>query len=143
VGGGYGILSSKHHVNNTGVIDVTAAYNLTDRWGLQGLVAFFNTNSTRTPIKNQHVSGNFYAFDVLYHTTPWHQFQPYFALGPSVVSFNPSGTDANNEGGLNGAIGTQWFAGKRLALGLELRDFYTIVGGKNDLYPNANLVFLF
>lgn len=142
LGGGVAFLSSRHHVNHPPVALLNAGYNLTDRWGVQGMVAFFSTNSTRASIKDQHVSGNFYAFDVLYHASPWHQFQPYAALGPSVVSLNPNGSDANNEGGLNGALGTEWFAGKRMALYLELRDFYTMVGGKNDVFPNAGLVFL-
>jgi hypothetical protein len=143
LGGGYAYFSSKHHLENTGAADAQLGYNLTNRWGVQGLIAFFNANSRRASNYNEDVRGNFYAFDVVYHASPWHQFQPYLAAGPAMVGLNPNGSDANNEGGVNGALGAEWFFAKRMAFSAELRDFYVIVGGKNEVFPNAAVVFLF
>ncbi|HEU5281107.1 MAG TPA: outer membrane beta-barrel protein [Gammaproteobacteria bacterium] len=143
LGGGYAYFSSKHHIENTGAADAQLGYNLTNRWGVQGLIAFFNSNSRRASNYSEDVRGNFYAFDVVYHASPWHQFQPYLAAGPAVVGLNPNGNDANNEGAVNGAVGTEWFFAKRMAFSAEVRDFYVIVGGKNEVFPNAAVVFLF
>lgn len=143
LGGGYLYLSPRHHVDNTGVVDARLGYQLTDRWGIEGLVGFFNTNSTRASNNKEHVSGNLYAFDVLARAKPWHQWQAYVAAGPSVISLNPNGSDANNEGGVNAALGAEWFASERMALSLECRDFYVMDGGKNEVFPNASVVFLF
>lgn len=142
VGGGAGLFSQRHHIDNTGITDISLAYNFTDQWGFQGLFGVFSTNSTRVSNDNEHVSGNLYAFDVVYHTAPRGNTQPYFAAGPSVVGLNPNAPDANDEGGINGAVGLQWFASTRVALSLEMRDFYTITGGKNDVFPNASVNFL-
>src|SRR5690349_4572875 len=90
LGGGYGYFSAKHHIDNTGVADVQFGYNLTNRWGVQGLVAFFNNKSKQASTYNQDVHGNFYAFNVIYHASPRHQFHPYLAAGHSVVGLNPN-----------------------------------------------------
>lgn len=142
LGGGAAIFSKRHHIDNTGITDMTLGYNFTDQWGFQGLFGVFNTNSTRPSNRKEHVSGNLYAFDAVYHTLPRGSVQPYFAAGPSVIGLNPNAPDANDEGGVNGAVGLQWVAGQRVALALELRDFYTITGGKNDVFPNASVNFL-
>ncbi len=141
--GGLGVFSPRHHLNNTGVIDARLGYNITKEYGVQALFSVFNTESTRGFRKGAHVNGNFYAFDVVKYFSPYHQFQPYIAAGPSVVALNPNSPDANNEGGINAALGSQWFSGKKIALSLEARAFYTMIGGKWDFYPNAGVVFLF
>ena len=49
-----------------------------------------------------------------------------------------------NEGNSNAALGAQFFVNKVVALRVEARDldFYTLVGGKNNMFLDTGVIFL-
>ena len=98
LGGGYDYFSSKRLVKNSGVGFGIAGYNFTDQWGIEALLGFFNTKSRHTNNYDKTVNGTLFAFDAVYHFSPYASLQPYVLAGPGVTGFNPNGTDAHNEG---------------------------------------------
>jgi OOP family OmpA-OmpF porin len=142
LGGGYEFFSSKRQVRNTGIPLGMIGYNFTDHWGIEGLLSFFTTKSRRTDNHAKQVNGALFAIDGLYHFSPYRRFEPYVLAGVGVTGLNPSGNDAHNEGNVNAGAGLAWFATKAVALRVEARDLYTIIGGKNDVLIDAGVMFL-
>lgn len=143
LGDGYYRFASKRHIDNTGVAYGELAYNLTPHWGVESMLGFFTTDSRLAIDNGKEVNGSLFTLDAIYHFSPYCCFEPYVAAGPGVISMNPNGTNANTEGNINAAIGTQYFFSKTIALRVEFRDFYTMVGGKNDYFLNGGVSFLF
>jgi OOP family OmpA-OmpF porin len=143
LGDGYYWFSSKRHIDNTGIPYGAIAYNLTDHWGIEGMVGFFTTDSRRTIDNGKEVSGTLYAIDAIYRFSPYCRFEPYVLAGPGAISMSPNGNDANTEGTVNGGVGAQYFFSEKIALRVDARDFYTIVGGKNDFFLDGGVSFLF
>ena len=141
--GGYDFFSSKRRVDNSGVGLAALGYNFTDHWGIEGLIGYFNTKSKYPATYDENVKGSMYAVNGVYHFSPYRSLQPYVLAGPGVMGFNPNGTDANNEGNFNAAVGADLFFTDRVALRAEVRDFYTFTGGKNDVFVSGGVVFLF
>ena len=142
LGGGYDYLSDKRQMENTGIPFGIIGYNFTDHWGIEGLLGFFHTDSRRPVNYGKDVSGTMFAVDAVYHFSPYKMIQPYVLAGPGAMGFNPNGTSANNEGNINAAVGVQIFATEGVALRLEVRDFYTFVGAKNDVFLSGGVSFL-
>ena len=144
VGAGYDFLSSQRRMDNAFVPYVGLGYNFTQHWGLEGILGNFNTSFKKSVGDNREISGLMLALDGVYHFSPSHQIiEPYVLAGAGIMGFNPNRNNANNEGAINAGVGTEFFLDKSIALRIEARDFYTIVGGKNDVFLNAGVTFLF
>lgn len=141
-GGGYDYFSSKRHVKNSGVGFGILGYNFTDQWGIEALLGVFNTRSRHVDNYDELVKGSMFAFNAAYHFNPYGGIQPYLLAGPGVMGFNPNGTDAHNEGNVNAALGADYFFNEIVALRVEVRDFYTFTGGKNDIFISGGVTFL-
>lgn len=139
--GGYDYFSGKRKVENTGVGFGIVGYNFTDNWGIEGLFGLFNTNSRNVATYNQDVKGKIFAFDVAYHFSPYKQLQPFIIAGPGILGFTPNGPDADYSGNLNAGVGADLFFGNYIALRAEARDFYTFIGGKNDVMLDGGVTF--
>jgi hypothetical protein len=142
VGAGEDYFASKRHIDNAGVDYGALGYYFNDHWGVEGLLGGFITDSNRPEDNNSQVRGTLFAMDAVYRFDMFHAIQPYVMAGPGVIGMNPNGDDANNEGNINAALGAQLFFSKNVALRVEARDFYTMVGGKNDVFLNAGVSFL-
>ncbi|HTM63353.1 MAG TPA: porin family protein [Gammaproteobacteria bacterium] len=142
IGAGYDYFSDKRRIENSGIPFGIIGYNLTDNWGVEGLLGFFHTRSHYPVTYNKDVSGTMFAVNAVYHFTPYQFIQPYLLAGPGVMGLNPNGTDANNEGNINAAAGAQLFINDNIAFRFEARDLYTFVGGKNDVFVSGGLTYL-
>ena len=144
LGGGYYYLAEKRHMDNSGALSGALGYNINDQWGVQAMLAGFNTNTRRAVDQdNRTVDATFFAFNVVYHFKPTGRFQPYVLAGPGILGLSPNGDDARNEGNINGAFGVQYFIGEKMALGIEARAIYTIIGGKLDGFANGGITYMF
>ena len=133
--------SPKRHLDSAGVPNVALAYDFDARWAAEANVGVINTDQQRY---NKHgVHGFLYTLDGLYRFAPHGRFEPYVSAGVGLLSIAPSGVDSPDQTNINAGIGTQWFADKSIALRGELRDLYTLSGGKNDLMLNLGVSFLF
>lgn len=143
LGSGYERFAPKRHIDNTGVPFAALSYNFTDQLALEALIGGFNTTSNRPEDNGSQVRGTLFALDGIYRFTAMHDFQPYIMAGPGATAMDPNGYDANVQGNMNGGVGVQYFFYKSIAFRVEARDFYTFVGGKNDIYIDGGVSFLF
>lgn len=140
--GGYMDFDSKRHISNVGVPMAAMGYDFTNHWGLEGLLGIFNSVSKRTSDSGTGIKGTLFAIDALYHFTPFHQMELFALAGPGIIGMTPNGNDAQNEGNINAGVGLNIYANNIVAFRIEGRDFYTWVGGKNDLMADAGVTFL-
>jgi OOP family OmpA-OmpF porin len=143
IGGGQEYFSSKRHLDNTGVGLLEVAYDLTDHWGIEGLLGKLHTNFKGSINDDRHVNGTLFAVNGVYHFNTDRMFEPYVLAGAGITELNPNRFDAHDEGNVNAAVGAQIFVHKSIAFRVEARDLYTFVGGKNDVLLNGGVSILF
>lgn len=139
---GYDFFANKRNLNNTAVLPTIAlAYNFTEQWALEGMYGSLTTNYKPANMQGG-TNGRLYTIAGLYRFTPHGMFEPYVSAGLGVLYLNPNGSDANSQADLNAGIGTQIFFDKSVALRGEVRDLYTMSGGKNDVLVDLGVSFL-
>ena len=142
MGSGIYDFASKRQIDNTSVPFAALGYQFNPHWGIEGLLGIFNTDSHDPDDNCEQVNGTLVALDGIYHFSPYTKLEPFVLAGFGILGMNPNGSNAHNLGNINAGIGAQIFADTSVALRFEARDFYTIVGGFNDLYFDAGLSFL-
>jgi OmpA-OmpF porin, OOP family len=140
LGGGYEYFATKRHIQNTGMPLIALGYHLTSQWEIEGLFSVFNTRSKTAHSKQ--INGNLFAIDGVYHFASYRWIKPYVLAGPGVARLNPNRYEAHSEGYVNGGIGMQVFVDPSVAFRFEVRDLYTLTGGKNDVLLDAGVRFL-
>ena len=143
LGGGNYYFSSKRHIDNTSIPFVGLGYDLTDQWGIEVLGSVFNTDSDRPEDSGKQVNGALFLIDGVYHFSAYKALQPFVTVGVGILGLSPNGYDARNEGNVNAGVGAQFFVNELITIRLEAKDLYTINGGKNDIFLNAGMTFLF
>lgn len=143
LGGGYEFFASKRNIQNTAVPLAMLGYNFTERWGIEALFGVINSTSHQNATYGEHVHGNLFLIDGLYHFSCCHHIEPFVLAGVGITGLDPNGNDARNEGNINAGAGILWFANEVVALRLEARDLYTITGGKNDVLVDGGVTFVF
>lgn len=147
LGGGYEYFASKRRMENTGLGFFALGYDFTDHWGIEGFLAGFRTHFQRNVNDDRRIGGTLFLIDGVYHFNSYgplpYTLQPYVLAGLGVTGLNPSLTDANNEGNINAGLGLALSLHRIVALRFEARDFYTFVGGKNDVVLDAGISFIF
>lgn len=139
---GYDYFASKREMDNTGVPFAILGYNFTNNWGIEALLGFFKTYYKNSVHDNRQIDGTLFSVDGIYRFSPYKIIEPYLLAGVGVIGLNPNRNDAHNEGNVNFGIGSEFFIEKSIAFRIEARDFYTIVGGKNDIMLDAGITFL-
>jgi OmpA-OmpF porin, OOP family len=135
LGGGYYYFATKRDMDNTGIGFGGLGYNFTNHWGVEAILGGLNTHFKDSVNDDRSINGTLFSFDGVYHFSPFYRetFEPYLMAGVGVLGLNPNRNEANNEGNINAAAGLNLFIDKIIAFRVEARDFYTIVGGKNDV----------
>ncbi len=140
---GYEFFAAKRNIENTAVPYGVLGYNFTDQWGIEGLIGFLTTNSTNGSNNSQQIKGALYAVDGSYRFTPYQEiFQPFILAGVGVTHLNPNASSAHDEGNINAGVGADIFFYPSIAYRFEIRDFYTLIGGKNDVLAAFGVNFL-
>ncbi len=142
LGGGYDFFASKRQIKNTGIPFVGVGYNFTDRWGVEGLLGLFSTHFKPSVQDTRLINGSLFAVDAVYRFLPHRLIEPYVLAGVGAMSLNPNQNEAHTEGNINAGVGTEFFIDRSIAFRLEARDFYTIIGGKNDVMLDGGVTFL-
>jgi OOP family OmpA-OmpF porin len=132
--------ANKRHLDNIGMPNLEIDYNLDDRWALEAGVGLVNTNQRHFDERSVH--GYMFTFDGLYRLMPRGRFEPYITGGLGILGLTYNGEDSSHQGNVNAGIGTQWFFDPSIAFRGEVRDFYTMIGGKNDVMANVGISFL-
>lgn len=141
-GGGVDFFAQKRMLDNAGVPFVALGYNFTNHWGAQMFYGNFNTDSQNALAGKPRVHGAIFAFDGVYHFASYKTVEPYLLFGVGIMGLSFNNNDANNQGNINAGLGLQYFINNRFSLSVEGRDFYTTVGGKNDILLDAGVSIL-
>jgi OOP family OmpA-OmpF porin len=133
-GAAYDFWANKRYFQNTWLIPtLQLAYNFNDQWAIEAMYGTFGTSQTSSAGAGS-LNGNVVTIDGLYRFSNFHQrVEPYLAAGLGVFHINPNGTSATNQANINAGMGAQLFFDNSVALRGEVRDLYTISGGKNDV----------
>jgi OmpA-OmpF porin, OOP family len=144
VGAAYDFWADKRNLRNTWLLPAAAlAYNFDENWAIEGAWGTFGTSMTSSA-GGGGVKGDLYTVDGLYRFgTYYNQFEPYVSAGVGVYHINPNGTNAENLGNINAGVGTEIFFDNSIALRGEVRDLYTMSGGKNDVTVGFGVSYLF
>lgn len=126
--------------NATGMPNVALAYNFNDHWAAEAGIGVINTNQTTGTHAGVH--GFLYNLDALYRFDPRQHFEPYVLAGIGMMGLKPADNQPTHQGNVNIGAGTEFFIDKSIALRGELRDIYTMVGGKNEWMVNFGVSFL-
>lgn len=132
--------AEKRHLVNNGLPNVAVDYNFDERWAIEGGVGF--VDSQQKHFNERSVHGYLYTVDGIYRFTPRGSLEPYAIVGIGVLSLTQNGEDSSHHGNVNAGLGSQWFVDRSVAFRGELRDFYTMRGGKNDVMANVGVSFL-
>lgn len=143
LGGGYDYFSSKRLIQNTGTPLGILGYDFTNSWGFEALYGAFSTKFNNSVGDSRQIRGSLLLLDGVYHFITCTRIEPFITAGTGITTLNPNRNDANNEANVNLGLGVELFASKSIALRLDARDLYTIVGGKNDVLVDAGVTFLF
>lgn len=143
LGAGYEYFNSKRRIDNTSMPMIMLGYNFTQHWGAEALLGIFNTNFKPSANDQRQINGTLFALDAMYHFNPYKDMlEPFVLAGAGATGLNPNRQDGHNEGNVNVGVGTQIFFDKSIGFRIEARDFYTLVGGKNDVVLDAGVTFL-
>lgn len=136
--------STKRSFDNTSVPNIAFAYNIDSHWGLEADLGLINTNINppHVPVK-QGVHGFLFTLDGIYRFLPHKIVEPFLSFGLGALNLKPNGNDSQYQGNINAGIGAQIFVDEAIAFRTEIRDLYTLSGGKNDYMIDLGLSFLF
>lgn len=142
LGAGYDFFALKRHIQNTGIAYGALGYSFTDQWGVEAFLGFYNTRFKNAISDDRQINGTNFALDGVYHFAVRDNWiQPFGLFGIGIIGMKPNGTSAHNEANINAGFGLQFFANQAVAVRTEFRDFYTMVGGKNDVMLDAGVTF--
>ena len=133
--------AQKRYLDNSNIPNIALAYNFNSTWAVEGSVGALNTNQ-KTRLGGNGVHGFLYTVDALYRFKPKGMFEPYVALGVGVLGLTPNANNSIQQGNMNASIGTQIFFADSIALRGEVKDVYTMSGGKNDYMLNFGVSIL-
>jgi OmpA-OmpF porin, OOP family len=142
--GGY-TFDGTQHLKTAPVYGLRLGYDLTDNWGIEGVVDYLSTELTRGDTSANALS---YRLDALYNFMPKGRLVPYLALGGGGITaghgggFNAGGS--NTDATLNAGGGLKYFLTDSVALRGDARQLF--VFDQKTLYNweyTAGLSFLF
>ncbi|NCO51525.1 MAG: outer membrane beta-barrel domain-containing protein [Deltaproteobacteria bacterium] len=128
---GYSFFEDRQNLNNRPVFGGRIGYNLTDRWGIEGVTEFtrgrvddvnqaftqkgqFTSPISRVDIINYHA-------DLLLHFLPKSNFNPFIVAGFGAMNYDPKIND-DDMTVFNYGVGAKYWLEKDVALRLDLRD---------------------
>jgi len=115
--GGY-TFDGVQHLETAVTGGLRGGYNFTDHVGLEGVLGYLNTESTRagsdTDVYNYRLEG-------LYHFFPESRLVPFLAAGYGGLTFDPDAGSSLTKGAFNYGAGMKYFLNDWLALRADVR----------------------
>lgn len=138
--------SEKRDLQNTAMANLSAGFVVSDQLSLE---AFYGQAATNETPSNLDESTRFYVYsgEGVYHFNPSADaiIHPYALAGLSVTNQADDNSASGNTTllGVNAGIGIEYFVNSNISLFSDVRDIYTLSGGKDDWMLNAGIKFLF
>ncbi len=138
--------SEKRDIQNAAMANVSAGLVVSDQFSLE---AFYGQAATEeTPVSTEN-GARFHTYwaDGVYHFNPGSEaaVHPYVLAGLGITNQNDDNASSGNTTllGVNAGAGIEYFVNSSISLFTDVRDIYTLSGGKNDWMLNAGIKFLF
>lgn len=137
--------SEKRDLQNTAMANISAGIVVLNQFSLE---AFYGQAATDELPSDLNQSTRFYAYatEGVYHFQPSADavIHPYMLAGLSVTNQVESTTSSGNTTllGVNAGVGIEYFVNPNISLFADVRDLYTLSGGKNDCMLNGGIKFL-
>ena len=138
--------SDKRDLQNTAMANLSAGLVISDQFSLEAFYGQAATNETPSSLDE---STRFYIYsgEGVYHFNPSADaiIHPYMLAGLSVTNQNDNNASSGNTTllGVNAGVGLEYFVNSNISLFTDVRDIYTLSGGKDDWMLNAGIKFLF
>lgn len=138
---GYIQYSNKRHINDQTMPGISMGYGVTQAISTEFYFGRILTDQSRG--SQRDIRGALYTIDGFYHFMSEASFQPYLLAGVGAIHLKPSNKDdADTQASINVGAGVVYFFSNKIALRADVRDIYTMVGGKHDLMGNAAVVIM-
>lgn len=143
------LFDGKNDLKNSALYNLSIGYDFTNNWGVEAFAGAMNTNSKNPSSYN--VTGELYTLDGIYHFNTQSPFEPFLMAGVGMLNLDPNGNitwstihgdEANTQANINGGAGIEYFVHPDIALRSDIRDVYTMDGGKNDYLVNFGVSIL-
>lgn len=136
---GYLRYASKRHLDSQGMPGGSLGYVLTPSMTSELYFGRIMTNRSREPKRD--VRGGLVMLDGFYHFRSTKTLQPYLLAGIGAMHMDPAKShDPDMEANLNVGAGISYFFSPQIALRIDMRDLYTMNGGRNDYMMNGAVV---
>ncbi len=140
--------SEKRDLQNTAMANFSAGFVVSDQFSLEAFYGQAATNETPSSLDE---STRFYIYsgEGVYHFNADADadaiIHPYMLGGLSITNQVDNNDSAGNTTllGINAGLGIEYFVNANISLLTDVRDIYTLSGGKNDWMLNAGIKFLF
>ncbi len=129
--GGY-VFEGNQKINSDPVYGVGLGYNLTEKFGIEGVIDWIDTDS-KTVSKEPDVEALIYRLDALYHFMPDSDFVPYIGAGAGAININKDPGESDTDWLLNYGGGVKYFVTKTIAVRGDVRH---IIDMEDDTYNN-------
>ncbi len=140
---GYAFFADRRHLENSSIPTIELGYEFDEKWAIQAGASVVNTDVDGGG-PNSGAHGFYYLLDGVYHIGNYGHFVPYAQGGVGITSLKVHNTnDPTDQTNVNIGLGSQFFIDKSIALAADIRDVYTLSGGKNDVMLTAGITFLF
>jgi OOP family OmpA-OmpF porin len=139
--GGY-IFEGNQNINSGPVYGFGIGYNLTKRFGLEGVYDYVSTDS-KSPNKEPDVKASILRLDALYHFMPDSDFVPYVSAGIGAIDIDKSPGDSDTSALLNAGGGVKYFITEDVAARGEVRYLRDIEDDYNNFMYTLGLVVQF
>ena len=138
--------SDARDLRNAAMTDVAAGYAVTPVFSVEAMYGQVATQSTPSA---DEASVRFHAYwlEGIYHLpSPCHACAHPYVLGGIGIT-NQDNIETNTSGnttwtGVNAGAGVEYFIDPRIGFFTDVRDIYTLSGGKNDWMLNVGVKFL-
>ncbi len=139
--GGY-IFEREQEINSDPVYGVGLGYNLTERWGIEAVFNFIDTN-IRTVSEDTDVDVSLYRLDALYHFMLEEDVIPYLGAGLGAININKDPGESDTNTLFNWGGGIKYFVTETLAVRGDIRHIIDFDDTNSNLAYTLGLTFLF
>lgn len=138
--------SEKRDLQNTAMANLSAGFVVSNQFSLETFYGQAATDETPASL-DKNTRFYLYSGEGVYHFTSAADevIHPYMLAGLSVTNQNDNNASSGNTTllGVNAGVGVEYFVNSSISLFSDVRDIYTLSGGKNDYMLNAGIKFLF
>ncbi len=137
--GGY-VFEGNQNLDNAPAYGLGLGYHFDMHWAAE---AVFNYVDTERDTEGVNVDTYLYQIDGLYHFMPSERLVPYISAGLGGITFNPDGSNSDQDFAVNYGPGLKYFLSENVALRGDVRHVISFNETQSNLLYTVGITFLF